>query len=193
VIGLLIFKRIKEGNVGAFEELFRAFYKPLCRYACQFVDDVETAEEIVQDLFYILWKERQNLQIFTSVNAYLYRSVKNKSLQYLEKAKIREEYRNTYQDDSDIETSTPLDELEYKELEEYIQEILYHLPERRQKIFNMNRMEGKKYNEIAQELHISVKTVEVEISKTLRELRDKYNSLYNLDNKNSKIHLHETN
>ena len=178
-IDLLIFKKIKDGNIEAFETLFRACYEPLCRYAYQFVENRETAEEIVQDLFYTLWKERQNLQIFTSVNGYLYRSVKNKSLQYIEKAKIREDYRTGYADNPPvIETFTPQEELEYKELEEQIREALHLLPERRQKIFRMNRMEGKKYNEIALELHISVKTVEAEISKTLRELRNKYRSIY---------------
>ena len=134
---------------------------------------METAEEIVQNLFYILWKERENVQIFTSVNGYLYRSVKNKSLQYLEQEKVREAYRKMYAENAVIETSTPQEELEYKELEQQIEEALSLLPERRQKIFQMNRMEGKKYNEIAEELHISVKTVEAEISKVLRELRSK--------------------
>ena len=178
-VSILIFKKIKEGNIKAFENLFRLYYEALCRYAYQFVENQETAEEIVQDLFYILWKERQNLQIFSSVTGYLYRSVKNKSLQYLDKEKIRENYRNTCAGNNFIDTYTPLEELEYKELEQEIQETLCLLPERRQKIFRMNRMEGKKYNEIAQELHISVKTVEAEISKVLRDLRNKYHSIYN--------------
>ena len=177
-INLLVFKKIKEGNIEAFESLFRSCYEPLCRYAYRFVENMETAEEIVQDLFYTLWKERQNLQVFTSVNGYLYRSVKNKSLQQIEKLKIRDEYCKQYLRNDDIETFTPQEELEYKELEQQIEETLYRLPERRQKIFRMNRMEGKKYNEIALELHISVKTVEAEISKALRELRKKYHSIY---------------
>jgi len=177
-IDLLTFKKIKDGNIEAFETLFRSYYEPLCRYAYQFVENPDTAEEIVQDLFYVLWKERQSIRIFTSVNGYLYRSVKNKSLQYVEKAKVRENYQNSYAENPVIETITPQEELEYKELEEQIRETLQLLPERRQTIFRMNRMEGKKYNEIASELHISVKTVEAEISKTLRELRNKYRSIY---------------
>jgi len=189
---LLIFKKIKDGDIKAFETLFRSYYEPLCHYACQWVENMESAEEIVQDLFYILWKERKNLQIFTSVNGYLYRSVKNKSLQQVEKAKVREEYRNRYAGNAAIETFTPQEELEYKELEQQISDMLLLLPERRQKIFRMNRMEGKKYSEIAEELHISVKTVEAEISKVLKELRNKYNSIYESKNRNSKIQAHET-
>ena len=188
-ISLLIFKDIKDGNIKAFESLFRSYYEPLCRYACQFVDDMDTAEEIVQDLFYILWKERESLQIFTSVNGYLYRSVKNKSLQHLEQEKVREAYRQMYAENTAIETSTPQEELEYKELEQQMRQALERLPERRQKIFQMHRIEGKKYHEIAQELQISIKTVEVEISKVLLELRHKYNSIYHPQK--SKIQIHE--
>ena len=171
---LLIFKKIKEGDIHAFEDLFRSYYEPLCRYASRFVGNTDTSEEIVQDLFYVLWKEKESLQIFTSVNSYLYRSVKNKSLQFLEKVKIREDYQNMYADNADTVTFTPQEELEYKELEQLIEGTLNRLPDRRQKIFRMNRMEGKKYNEIAQELHVSVKTVEAEVSKALKVLRSKY-------------------
>ena len=177
-INLLIFKKIKDGDIRAFETLFRSSYEPLCRYACQMIEDMDIAEEIVQDLFYILWKERQNIQIFSSVNGYLYRSVKNKSLQYLEQQRVRDDYRKMQLENADIESVTPQEELEYKELEQHIRETLYRLPDRRQKIFHMNRMEGKKYSEIAEELQISVKTVEAEMSKTLRELRNKYHSVY---------------
>jgi len=180
-------------DIQAFETLFRTYYEPLCRYACRWVENMETAEEIVQDLFYVLWKERENLQIFTSLNGYLYRSVKNKSLQHLEREKLRDDYRKMYAENAVIETSTPQDELEYKELEQQIEETLYHLPERRRMIFHMHRMEGKKYNEIARELQISVKTVEAEMSKTLRTLRDKYNSIYGTKKQNARIRIHETN
>ena len=176
-ISMLIFKKIKDGDVQVFEALFRSYYEPLCRYACQMVGSMETAEEVVQDLFYVLWRDRQDLNIFTSVNGYLYRSVKNRSLQQLEKATIRDAYRTTYAESEAIETTTPQEELEYKELETQIEDILQRLPERRQKIFRMNRMEGKKYSEIAQELHISVKTVEAEMSKTLQALRAGYHSI----------------
>ena len=181
-ISLLIFKKIKDGDIQAFETLFRSYYAPLCRYACQFVDSADAAEEIVQDLFYVLWKDRQDLNIYTSVNGYLYRSVKNKSLQLLEKTIVRDNYYKMSEGNSMVETVTPQEELEYKELEQQIEKTLRRLPERRQKIFRMNRMDGKKYNEIAQELQISVKTVEAEISKALRELRDNYNLIYESKN-----------
>jgi len=177
-VSLLIFKKIKDGDIKAFETLFRSYYEPLCRYAFHFVENMETSEEIVQDLFYILWKERDNLQIFTSVNGYLYRSVKNKSLQYLEKLMVREAHLNIFTESSIVENHTPQEELEYKELEQLIEKTICRLPGRRQKIFRMNRMEGKKYSEIAQELQISIKTVEAEVSKALVELRANHSLVY---------------
>jgi len=186
-VNLLTFKKIKDGDIQAFETLFRSYYEPLCRYACRFVVNVDIAEEIVQDLFYVLWKDRQNLNIFTSVNGYLYRSVKNKSLQQIEKEMIRDSYRTSVSENTTIETVTPQEELEYKELEQLMQDTLRRLPERRQNIFRMNRIEGKKYNEIAEELHISVKTVEAEISKTLKILRANYYSINNSTKQKLKI------
>ena len=181
-------------NIRAFETLFRTYYEPLCRYAHRLIENLDAAEEIVQDLFYVLWKDREKLQIFTSINGYLYRAVKNKSLLYLEHEKVRENYRKAYAEHAAaLPDSTPQEELEYKELEQKIQETLSRLPERRQKIFRMHRLDGKKYGEIARELRISVKTVEAEMSKTLQELRDKYRSIYHTKEKKKEIQLYETN
>lgn len=68
---LLILKKIKEGEIKAFEELFRRYYFPLCCYAAGITGQMAVAEEIVEELFYVLWKERERLQIFQSVKSYL--------------------------------------------------------------------------------------------------------------------------
>ena len=81
---LLILKKIKEGDIKAFEELFRRYYFPLCCYAAGITGQMAVAEEIVEELFYVLWKERERLQIFQSVKSYLYRATRNQSLQYCE-------------------------------------------------------------------------------------------------------------
>lgn len=72
---LLILKKIKEGDIKAFEELFRRYYFPLCCYAAGITGQMAVAEEIVEELFYVLWKERERLQIFQSVKSYLYRAL----------------------------------------------------------------------------------------------------------------------
>ena len=80
---LLILTKIKAGDIKAFEELFRCYYSPLCWYAASITGRIEVAEEIVEELFYVLWKDREQLQIFQSVKSYLYRATRNQSIQKL--------------------------------------------------------------------------------------------------------------
>ena len=75
---LLILKKIKGGDIKAFEELFRRYYFPLCCYAAGITGQMAVAEEIVEELFYVLWKERVRLQIFQSVKSYLYRATRKR-------------------------------------------------------------------------------------------------------------------
>ena len=169
---LMILARIKEGDIKAFEGIFRRYYSPLCWYAAGIIGQMEVAEEIVEELFYVFWRERENLQIFCSVKSYLYGAVHNEALQYCEHQEVRNRYREAMQasGESDI-SSDPEVQMEYKELEELINRALEKLPERRRCIFKMHRMEGKKYAEIASLLTVSVKTVEAEMTKALKALR----------------------
>ena len=169
---LLILKKIKEGDIKAFEELFRRYYFPLCCYAAGITGQMAVAEEIVEELFYVLWKERVRLQIFQSVKSYLYRATRNQSLQYCEHEEVRNRYREAVLNTSNPEQSTdPHQQMEYEELQKLINSTLEKLPERRMRIFKMHREEGKKSAEIALLLSLSVKTVEAEMTKTLRTLR----------------------
>jgi len=169
---LLLLNRIKNGDVQAFEKLFRSYYKPLCYYADSFLNDMDSAEEIVQNLFYQFWKERADLQIRLSVKSYLFQSVQNNAFSYLKHLQVMDVYREKITQE-ELETSnvSPADDLEYKELESKFASLLQQLPERQRRIFCMNRFGGKKYSEIAKELSVSVKTVEADISKVLIVLR----------------------
>ncbi len=169
---LLVWKKIKEGDIKAFEQVFRLYYAPLCQYSAGITGEKETAEEIVQELFYLLWKERETIQIIQSVKAYLYKAVRNQSLHYCEHLRVREHYQHIMVERKDNHrNATPEDILELRELECIISEILNKLPERRRNIFGMHRFEGLKYKEIADKLSLSVKTVEAEMTKTYRLLR----------------------
>lgn len=170
---LIVLKKIKEGDIKAFEELFRLYYSPLCLFAVSITGRMDAAEEIVQDLFYVFWKERANLQVLHSVKSYLYGATRNKALQYCEHREVRERYREAVLSGTGEEhqASDPQGEMEYKELEILINRTLDKLPERRLRIFRMHRFEGKKYAEIASMLALSVKTVEAEMTKALQTLR----------------------
>ena len=139
---LLILTKIKAGDIKAFEELFRCYYSPLCWYAASITGRMEVAEEIVEELFYVLWKDREQLQIFQSVKNYLYRATRNQSIQYCEHEEVKERYRESVLTASSSEQATdPHQQMEYEELQKLINNTLEKLPERRMQIFKMHRKE----------------------------------------------------
>lgn len=168
----LVFRKIKNGDIHTFEIVFRQYYSPLCFYALSITGRKEVAEEIVQEVFYIIWKERDNIELSRSLKNYLYRAVHNQSLRYQEHLQVEEKHhpkilvRESAKTDPD-----PHEYLEYQELEKVVNQTLEKLPERRLKIFRMHRFGGVKYKEIAERLSISVKTVEAEMTKAYRLLQ----------------------
>ena len=166
-----VLKKIKEGDVATFETIFRQYYTSLCMYAFGITGCKDMAEEAVQEVFYHIWKGREHITILSSVKNYLYGSVKNQALSYLEHLKVQETYREHILNNYTETERSPQELLEYQELENVITTILDKLPERRRKIFTMHRMEGKKYKEIAVYYAISVKTVEAEMTKAYLALR----------------------
>jgi RNA polymerase sigma-70 factor, ECF subfamily len=166
-----IIGRIKKGDAGQFELLFRSSYISLVRYAKTLIKDHDTSEEIVQDLFFRLWKDREKLNIESSLNGYLFRSVHNKCLHYVEHKKVVERHAEEMLNQPVTDQESPSDILHYKELQARIAGILEKLPERCGQIFYMSRFEGLKYTEIAEKLSVSVKTVESNMGKALKEFR----------------------
>lgn len=164
-------RQLSFDNLKSFEALFRQYYQMLCTYALRFVKDPDTAEEIVQDLFYKLWEKRAELQINTSVKSYLYSAVHNRCLKFIEHRNVETKYRNYYLlHESEIDNE-PGDSASISELQGVIENTLNALPERCSRIFRLNRFEGLKYHEIALKLSISVKTVEANMGKALKLLR----------------------
>lgn len=170
----MLYSKVREGDIRSFETLFRRYYELLCRYGSKITGDADVAEEIVQELFYTLWKDRSDLRIVLSVKPYLYGAVRNGALQYLEHLQVRRRYYRQAVSDGMPEYDphdSPQTILEHKELEQRLAVALEGLPQRRRDIFRMNRFEGKKYEQIAKEMSLSVKTIEAEMSKALRVLR----------------------
>jgi RNA polymerase sigma-70 factor (ECF subfamily) len=166
-----IIRRIRHGDKGQFESLFRSSYVSLVRYARSIIKDQDAGEEIVQDLFLRLWQEREKIKIESSLNGYLFRAVHNRCLHWIGHNRIIEKHAQemAYRQTSSVET--PSEIIQYKELQAKIARILEKLPERCGKIFCMNRFDGLKYSEIADKLSISVKTVEADMGRALREFR----------------------
>jgi len=166
-----IIRRIRKGDARQFESLFRSSYVSLVKYANTFVKDHDTAEEIVQDLFFRLWQDREKLKIESSLNGYLFRAVHNRCLHTIAHNRVVSRYAREMEADEHGVSESPTDILNYKELQAKIARILERLPERCGKIFCMNRFEGLKYHEIAERLSLSVKTVEANMGKALKEFR----------------------
>lgn len=170
---LILIKKIQEGDIKAFETLFRKYYSPLVFYSKSITASSQAAEDILQDLFYTLWKEREKTTIFKSVKNYLYIAIRNRSLQYLQKEGrgllYKEESRWT--EEREHRETDASQNIEYQELEQLIRKIMAFMPPRRAQIFEMHRFQNIKYKEIATALTVSEKTVEAEMTKALKTLR----------------------
>jgi RNA polymerase sigma-70 factor, ECF subfamily len=171
----------RNDDISAFERLFKKYYAALVNYAYGFVKDMDASEEIVQDFFYNYWKNRKEIKIRLSVKSYLYRAIRNNSLKYLEAQAVRRRYAEKVLETARESTPENNTGIEYNELNNLIEETLDELPERCRQIFRMSRYEDLKYEEIASRLSVSVKTVEANIGKALKLLRERLGKYYRTD------------
>lgn len=157
----------------AFEELFRSFFPSLVLFAQKYVPDQDTAKEIVHNVFINLWEKRQQVDTSSTLKSYLFTSVHNRCLNYIRDQKKFDKDETIFQRLDSSDFTDGVDRLEEQELEQRIYDALQALPEKCREIFMLNRFEGLKYGEIAEKLGISVKTVETQMSKALKILREK--------------------
>ena len=162
---------IRSGDEKAFEELFKDKYAILCGYAGKYLNDGDQAEEIVQEMFFNFWQKKEKMEINISLEAYLFRSVRNACLNYLKHLKIREQYKLANNQQIRQKEEEIHDNVVAMELQERIEHVIDQLPTERKKIFKMSRYEELKYKEIAEKLNLSIKTVEAQMSKSLKFLR----------------------
>jgi len=164
---------IREGNKVEFEKVFKLYYKPLCDYACTIIKDSDESEEVVQNIFFVIWSKKKILGISISLKSYLYRSVHNECLNKLKHIKVKLVYAMDLKNNI---TTSGLDNvsenIDAKELNKKIQSALDSLPEQCGKVFKLSRFENLKYSEIALKLDISIKTVENHMGKALKIMRD---------------------
>ena len=155
-----------------FEQLFRTHFVPLSNFARQYIQDADACKEVVQKVFIRLWEMRQQIDPNKSINSYLYTSVKNRCLNYIrDHKKFRSQLLDV--DCGDIEIAVDADDRFIEELEDQIQSALEARPEKCRLVFEMSRFQDLKYKDIAQQLHISEKTVEAHMSKALKSLRER--------------------
>ena len=164
-------KGLREGSKEVFEEIYRQYYSPLCFYCMRYVGDIEEAKEIIQGLFLKIWIMRNELNINTNVKSYLYRAVQNSALNHLQQQKAKQKYIIDKAHFPKQMSENGQLNLEEEELKKLIKSAVLKLPDKRRKIFELSRYENMKYIQIAEHLKISVKTVEAQMSKSLKYLR----------------------
>jgi RNA polymerase sigma-70 factor (ECF subfamily) len=164
-----IIRLIFRGDELVFEQLFRAWYARLVLFAFKFLSDRQEAENIVQMVFIKYWEKRKELKI-ESLNSYLMTAVRNSCLNELKRRP------HFYSVEEQFNLAEEKDEDGYdEELIKKVQDAIDEMPPQRQKIFKMSRFEGVKYKEIAFRLGISPKTVEAQMGKALKTLREMFN------------------
>ena len=151
------------------DSLFNNHYTELCRKAYRIVNNKEISEDIVQDVFFKLWDKKEKIDIKTSLKAYLNRMVFNESISFLRKNKETFEFSDVIEQ---TETNPePENKIEQEELKSIINSAINELPPRCKTIFLLSRIEALTYKQIAEQLEISVKTVENQMGKALKTLR----------------------
>jgi RNA polymerase sigma-70 factor (ECF subfamily) len=165
-------RRIRAGDESAFDAVFRAQYPRLVRMAESIVAERALAEEIAQEVMLELWRRRESLQVEQSFGAYLIRSTRNRALNHVRHQRIvaRELAAATLEPRES--PGTDADTLGV-ELEQVVREAIAALPERCREVFELSRVQGMRYVEIAAVLEISVKTVEKRMGQALSELRER--------------------
>jgi RNA polymerase sigma-70 factor (ECF subfamily) len=163
---------LKLNDQKALEKLFDLYHKSLCLLAFKITRDKDQAKDIVQEVFIKLWKNRERLEITSSLFAYLKRATVNTALNYLEGATV---LRNQPLEKSDLtfhSRDTTGQKLAYDELKEKADDAIQKLPVRTRTIFILIRTEEMSYKEVAEAVDISMKAVEKEMMKALRLLRE---------------------
>jgi len=163
---------LQTDNQSSFEVIFKIFYQPLCRYAYSFLADKEEAEEVVQSTFIQVWEKRSSIEVQTSFRSYLYRMVRNACLNVLKHKKVKQAHVQHELATAHATQESVHETLSSNELELKVGEVMMELPEQCRIIFQMSRFEGLKYAEIAEQLQISTKTVENQIGKALKIMRE---------------------
>lgn len=157
----------------AFAILFNEFYPALCVFSNRIVYNIEVSKDIVQDSFFTIWRNRKSIEIESSFRNFLITTVRNASLDFVRRKKLS----NTYIENSKhkyINKTPPSPEEVYtlNELEQMIGDALMNLPDNIRSAFEMSRFKGMTYNQIADSMSLSSKTIESYISKALSMLRD---------------------
>lgn len=166
-----LFDKVKNGDLSAYESIFKSYYPSLTRYATSILRDINIGEEIAQEVLMYIWEKRHQINLTSTLKAYLFSSVKNKCINYI---RIELPKLQATTDLSGVAAlgQTPFASDNSELIKRKIQHAIDQLPTKCKNIFVLSRYGGLTYNEIAEELEISVKTVENQMSIALKKLKE---------------------
>ena len=169
--------QFRNGDEQAFEHLFKLNYNQVVGFCDQFLNDHEQAKNLAQDAFVYLWMNREKVQSTNGIKSFLYTHAKSGCLNTIRHQKVISKYVDEHlqsredQLNREILESFDFDSIEFSELEQILEQAISELPEKCQLVFRMSRLDGKKNKEIADELQISIKSVEANITRALKSLK----------------------
>lgn len=163
-------EKILHGDMDEFELLYRIYFQRMVLFANKYVYDLDEAENIVQDVFVNLWVNRETLNPSKNIKMYLYIAVKNKALNVIKHLKVQRHYQEKISV-CEGDHQTPESNILYKEMEQRVNVALQKLPEKCRLVFLMSRLDHLTYQEIADILGISIKTVENHMGKAIKILK----------------------
>lgn len=174
---LELFERIKRDDLKAYEAVFRQYYQQLYRFAYNYLRDQVPSEEMAQEVFLYIWEKRGQIEIKTTLKTYLYSAIKNKCLNYIKYELPR---KNELEEShlAMMMVNQPEREEDSERMRRHIDAAVNELPTKCRHIFMLSRNAGLTYEEIAEELELSVKTVENQMSIALKKLRESLKPLY---------------
>ena len=162
--------KILHDDMDEFELMYRFYFQRMVLFANKYVYDLDEAENIVQDVFLNLWMNREKLDPGKNIKMYLYIAVRNRALNVIKHLNIKRDYQEKITI-READYQTPESNVLYKETEQTVNKVLQKLPEKCRMVFLMSRLDHLTYQEIAQILGISVKTVENHMGKAIKILR----------------------
>jgi RNA polymerase sigma-70 factor, ECF subfamily len=168
---LLIIERLERGDKVVFDYIFNYYYSSLCAFSMQYIKDRNEVEDLVQDFFVSLWIDAPNLRIRASLKSYLFTGVKNRCLDFQKHQKVAEKYRVYILFSAENDDNPTEHYFAESELRQAIQKSLEKLSPRCREIFELSRLNGLSNREISEQLGISKRTVELQISNSLKVLR----------------------
>lgn len=170
--------RLRDGDERAFAEIYGRYWEVLFRHALRILQDREQAQDAVQDVFAALWARHAELDPGARLSAFLYRSVRNRVFDLLDRSKVKEAYLATVVDVARAGQWSVDEQLREKELADILARELADMPAGMRRVFELSREDGLSYKEIAERLHISENTVKVQVSKALRLLRKAFHIIF---------------